>query len=88
MKQSSFLNKQKLYKDTFNTPSGEKVLADLASFCGQFEPTYRQGDPYDTAYREGMRRVYLRINSFLNKDEQELNALVSQLRKDMIDGTY
>ena len=79
---SNFAKKQKVYKDTFNTTSGEKVLADLAIFCGQYTPTYREGDPYDTAYREGMRRVFLRIHSYLNKDEAEISKLVNQFRKD------
>lgn len=77
----NFSKKSKLYKDVFNTPEGEKVLADLAIFCGQFSPTYREGDSHDTAYREGMRRVYLRIHSFLNRDEAEINKLINDYRK-------
>ena len=81
MKENNFSKKQKMYQDLFKTPTGEKVLADLAMFCGQYTPTYREGDSHDTAYREGMRRVYLRIHSYLNRDEAEINKIISDYRK-------
>ena len=81
MKGNKFEKKKKMYQDTFNTPIGEKVLADLAIFCGQLTPTYQQGDSHDTAYREGMRRVYLRIHSYLNRDPVEINKIINDYRK-------
>lgn len=78
---NKFSKNQKAYKEVFNTPTGEKVLADLALFCGQYSPTYRQGDSHETAYREGMRRVFLRIQSFLQRDEEELTKIIQNFRK-------
>ncbi len=63
------------YQDTFGSPQGETVLADLHEFCGADKTSFGD-DPYLTAYNEGMRRVWLRINSFLNMtDEQILRVL-------------
>lgn len=78
----SFKNKQKIYKEVFESNAGKKVLADLAIFCGQYAPTYQQGDPYDTAYKEGMRRVYLRIHSYLNMDHAEVDKIINSYRKE------
>lgn len=53
----------------------EIVLADLRRFCGidrggiVVSPISRMTDPYATAYRAGMRDVYLRIAKFLNLSE-------------------
>lgn len=79
---SNFAKKQRIYKNVFSTPEGEKVLADLAIFCGQYSPTYQQGDSHDTAYKEGMRRVFLRIHSYLNRDDAEINKLINDYRKE------
>lgn len=57
---------------TFNTPHGKKVFNDLAKFCGAMQTSHVPGDATETAYREGMRRVFLRINSFVNKDFEEI----------------
>lgn len=49
------------------TPAAKIVLADLKRFC-QFNrgglvlsPVSRTSDPYATAYRDGMRDMYLRM---------------------------
>lgn len=81
MKMNNFSKKQKLYQDLFNSPAGDKVLADLAIFCKLYEPTYQPGDSHSTAYHEGMRRVYLRIHSYLNRDEKEIKKIISDYRK-------
>lgn len=78
---NKFTKKQKLYRDVFNTSAGEKVLADLAIFCHQYTSTFVPGDSNATAHNEGMRRVYLRIHSYLNKDEKEINKIIDQYRK-------
>jgi len=60
------------YKTIFNTPEGKTVFKDLVKFCGANRPSHIPGDPMETAYREGMRRVFLRVNSFVNKDFEEI----------------
>ena len=83
---NKFSNKRKVYTATFECEAGEAVLADLATFCGQYGPTYRPGDPYETAYREGMRRVYLRISNYLNKDEKEMMSILKKHRSSNANG--
>lgn len=53
------------YKGIFTTPLGREVLADLeATFGGM---SYTKGDPYETAFKEGGRRVLLRIKHMLGE---------------------
>lgn len=68
---SVFKNKQATYRRTFATEDGKDVLKDLLSFCKFTESCYVPGDPTGTAYNEGMRRVALRLMSFLNKEIKE-----------------
>lgn len=77
-----FKRKNKVYKNVFNTPSGEEVLRDLAKFCGQNSSTYVSGDSHASAYREGMRRVFLRIQNFIEMDEQDMSKLLKQQEKE------
>lgn len=65
--------KRAAYRDLFlrgetrPTPAAAVVLADLRKFCGfargglVVSPVTRTTDPYATAYRNGMRDVYIRI---------------------------
>ena len=59
------------YVRTFNTPFGEKVLADLAKFCRANETTFHP-DPRVHAALEGRREVWIRISQHLNLDDQTL----------------
>lgn len=42
------------------TANGERVLRDLARFCGAHRSNFSP-DPQTTAFREGRREVFLRI---------------------------
>jgi|JI10StandDraft_1071094.scaffolds.fasta_scaffold00943_28 hypothetical protein len=59
-------------------PNAETVLADLKRFCGinrggiVVSPVTRTVDPYATAYRAGMRDVYLRVAKFLDLQETDI----------------
>lgn len=74
----TFRKRPQQYKDTFNTPQGKEVLRDLAKFCGQNNPTYVPGDSHASAYKEGMRRVFLRIQQFVNLSEKDLHTILNQ----------
>lgn len=65
---NNFKNKKALYTEVFSTPAGKEVLKDLIQFTHVYNPTYVQGDASASAHNEGMRRVGLRIMSFLNKE--------------------
>jgi hypothetical protein len=56
------------YQRVFSTPEGERVLTDLIKFSTMFDVDYTNKDLYNAAYNEGMRRVGLRVLSFINID--------------------
>lgn len=64
------------YKLTFGTSSGQRVLADLASFCRANETCF-DPDPRLHAVAEGRREVWLRIQRHLNLSSEELFTLTS-----------
>ncbi len=79
-----FIQRKRLaYVRTFLAANGKPhpealiVLADLARVSGinrggiVVSPVSRMVDPYATAYRAGMRDVYLRITKFIGLDEAE-----------------
>lgn len=56
--------------------SGERVLADLRTFCGWDRPSIFDTDPLIMARREGRREVFARIIRFLNLDEAVVQKLM------------
>ncbi len=68
------------YKNVFGSGEGKFVLKDLLKFCHHNSPTYVLGDPYQTAYNEGMRRVALRIISIIGMSDEII--------KQLSEGTY
>ena len=54
-----------LYKQTFNTDEGKKVLEDLRLRCFSKKSTFDK-DANVTAFNEGQRQVVLHIEGFLN----------------------
>lgn len=61
------------YKRFSKTDDGKVILADLEVFCGFRRPSYNEQHPnaLQTHTNEGKRRVYLRIDGFINKKEKE-----------------
>jgi len=57
------------YKDLFESENGKLVLKDLESFCGQNTSSVCEQSPNElqTFFAEGKRRVYLRIQWWLNR---------------------
>ena len=54
-----------LYKQTFNTDEGKKVLEDLRLRCFSKKSTFDK-DANVTAFNEGQRQVVLHIEGFIN----------------------
>jgi len=54
-----------LYKQTFNTDEGKKVLEDLRLRCFSKKTTFDK-DANVTAFNEGQRQVVLHIEGFIN----------------------
>ncbi len=54
-----------LYKQTFNTDEGKKVLEDLRLRCFSKKSTFDK-DANVTAFNEGQRQVVMHIEGFIN----------------------
>lgn len=54
------------YLITFSTDAGKRVLEDIRKGF-QDKLSHCPGDPYETAYREGRRAVYLSIVSLMDR---------------------
>ena len=57
-----------LYKQTFNTDSGSKVLTDLEARCNYKALSYVAGDANATAFEEGKRAVILHIYNMMREE--------------------
>jgi hypothetical protein len=63
--------RNEVYNKLFNTPEGKKVIDDLCKQHYIHNSTYnRDGSEYETVYREGQRRVVLRILNILKKETE------------------
>lgn len=71
------------YADVFSTPQGKEVLNDLIKFSRVFEESYHSNSSSNTAYAEGMRRVGLRILSFLTTKNKEKLDFITNLNNNM-----
>lgn len=66
---------RRTYRTTFSTPEGKEVLRDLARFCGVDRDLFHEESDRITSYRLGQRRVLLRIMSWLNMSNTDIDAL-------------
>lgn len=74
----------KSYKECFSTVEGKKVLLDLMKQGRFMQPTFVPNDPYTSAYNEGMRRIILRIVSFVETDESLQTQIYNKTLKEEI----
>lgn len=77
-----FFDRRAAYRAAFGDEAGRRVLKDLAWFGYASRPTHVQGDPVQTAHNEGMRRMFLRIQSLMNMSEDEVYRLSQEEVKD------
>lgn len=66
------------YKAVFGTVHGDIVLRHLMKVGYMFQPTYVQGDPTESAHREGMRRFVLSITRQLKMTDEEVLEIMEQ----------
>ena len=57
-----------LYRQTFNSESSVKVLADLEGRCNYRATSYVAGDANATAFEEGKRAVILHIHNMMKEE--------------------
>lgn len=65
-----------LGQDSKPSPDGEIVLADLRRFCRAVDTSFVPGDPYATAFNEGRREVWTRIQHHINLSDDTINLMV------------
>lgn len=70
-------NRQAAYHGVFITPSGDKVLEDLAKFCRAHESTFH-ADERMSAVLEGRREVWLRIQHHLQLSDVDIWKLYGE----------
>ncbi len=66
------------YRHTFATEQGRVVLADLLRRAGLMQSSF-SGDPLETAYREGRRRLGLEVVEAINRDPDAVLAMVTSV---------
>lgn len=61
------------YKRMARTDVGKMIMKDLERYCGQNKSSVcRQSpNPYQTAYCEGMRSIYLYIQEKINREDSK-----------------
>jgi hypothetical protein len=57
-----------MYKETFDSTNGQKVLYDLEARCNWRSLSYVAGDAKATAFEEGKRAVILHIHNMLTEE--------------------
>jgi len=72
------LTLHKQYLDTFGTPAGRVVLADICRRGGLMQSTFN-ADPMRAAYGEGMRDLALYIHNML--DTRQADRLLAEQEK-------
>jgi len=73
--------KAQWYKNVFDAPDGQMVLADLIKFANAHDQSYVAGSPDETAFREGMRRVVTRIEKFIHMTPKQI-AHISEMHRE------
>ena len=67
------------YREAFRTQEGQYVVADLIKTFGYWNPSHTPGDPYQTAFNEGQRRVISRIIKFSNMEPDDIERISKSL---------
>jgi len=69
------------YQRVFSTEEGQIVLADLLRQGFVFVPTYVQGDPVETAHREGARRFALSIARRAKLGNPDIERIMDEMNE-------
>lgn len=63
------------YRATFvGTASGERVLADFHNYSGADKQSFVES-PYQTAFNEGKRRMWLHVAKRLDMTDEEISRI-------------
>jgi hypothetical protein len=73
------------YRKVFESPEGKVVLADIYKYTNIHESSFDPGNPYITSFNEGLRRVGLRIFSYLEIRPEDIRKIARQQQDDLHD---
>lgn len=76
--QKLFMSRRKAYRQLFQGPHADVVLADLRRFCRATMPTADVDNEKSTYLLEGRREVWLRIANFLNLSDDQIYQLMEK----------
>lgn len=80
------MGRHQAYKQVFEGPFGDKVLADLRRFCKASTPSFVPGDPHATSLNEGRREVWNRIQAHLGLTDAQVRQLNEDYEEQEADG--
>lgn len=78
------VRKRQVYKSTFGTQDGQRVIEDLKRFCRAEGICANIDNVYATYVCEGRREVWLRIQKFLSIDDGDIYKLAEEIEDDDI----
>lgn len=61
------------------TASGRLILSDLAHYCRVGQSSFVAGDPYQTAFNEGARDVFLHVAEMCGLKPAEFTVLIDEV---------
>lgn len=74
------------FRQTFGTPAGKRVLAELLRRGWVTRPGFDPGNPYVTAYREGQREMALHIAGMIGLSDEDIMRLARDRPEEEVDG--
>ena len=66
------------YVAVFSSPEGQRVLRHIMKVGGVLSPSFVQGDPHGTSFKEGQRHLALSIAKMYCRDTTELIKLIEE----------
>ena len=74
--------------EAFMKTANDEVLAEIAELTGMTATTFISGDPYRSAYQEGIRSIGLKLISMTERPALDINKIAykkrfGHLRKDI-----
>jgi len=73
------VRRRKDFKETFASPQGQRVLSELADFCGLLKTSVVEGSPELLPVNEGKRLVFLHIAHILGQDDGQVMSLARHI---------
>ena len=66
------------YRSVFTSAEGQVVLRHMLKKFNMSSPSFVQGDPHMTSFKEGQRHVVLSIMKFINKNADQIAEQIKE----------